>query len=53
MNLTHPILSDMLSLVDTILAQATGNKAFNAHIPLLDTSVNSVRLPGSLTRCFQ
>ena len=32
----------MLSLVDTILAQATGNKAFNAHIPLLDTSVKSV-----------
>ena len=34
--------TDMLQFVDTILAQATGNKAFNAHIPLLDTSLNSV-----------
>ena len=32
----------MLEVVDTILAQATNNKAFNANIPLLDTSVKSV-----------
>lgn len=32
----------MLQLLDTILAQATNNKAFDARIPLLDTSVKSI-----------
>ena len=35
-------MSAMLQMVDTTLAQATGNKAFDAHIPLLDTSVKSI-----------
>lgn len=33
---------NMLQLVDAMLAQATGNKAFEAQIPLLDTSVKSI-----------
>ena len=32
----------MLQLVDAMLAQASGNKAFDAQIPLLDTSVKSI-----------
>ena len=32
----------MLQILDTTLAQATGNKAFDAHIPLLDTSVKDI-----------
>ena len=33
---------NMLQLVDAMLAQASGNKAFDAQIPLLDTSVKSI-----------
>ena len=32
----------MLQIVDTMLAQASGNAAFDAQIPLLDTSVKSI-----------
>lgn len=38
----------MLRLVDTMLAQASGNKAFDVHIPLLDTSVSKVISFGSV-----
>ena len=34
--------SDMLQILDTTLSQVTGNKAFDARIPLLDTSVKSI-----------
>ncbi len=39
---------DMLRLVDAMLAQATANKAFDVHIPLLDTSVSKVISLGSV-----
>jgi hypothetical protein len=32
----------MLQLVDSMLAQATANKAFDAQIPLLDTSIKDI-----------
>lgn len=32
----------MLQVVDSMLMQATSNKAFDANIPLLDTSIRSV-----------
>lgn len=32
----------MLQIVDAMLAQATSNKAFDARIPLLDTSIKNV-----------
>ena len=38
----HSLSTDMLQIVDSMLAQATGNKAFDARIPLLDTSVKNV-----------
>ena len=38
----------MLQIVDAMLAQATGNKAFDAQIPLLDTSVNKIISIGSV-----
>jgi hypothetical protein len=34
--------TDMLQLVDSMLAQATGNEAFDAVIPLLDTPIKNV-----------
>ena len=34
--------SDMLQLIDSTLAQATSNTAFNARIPLLNTSVKDI-----------
>lgn len=33
---------DMLQIVDSMLEQATSNKAFDAKIPLLDISVKSI-----------
>ena len=38
----------MLQVVDGILAQAMGNKAFDARIPLLGTSVKSLMNIGSV-----
>lgn len=38
----------MLRLVDTMLAQASGNKAFDVLIPLLDTSISKVISFGSV-----
>lgn len=38
----------MLQLVDGILAQATGNKAFDAQIPLLDIPVKRLLNIGSV-----
>ena len=38
----------MLQIVDAMLAQATGNKAFDAQIPLLDISVNKIISIGSV-----
>lgn len=32
----------MLQLIDSMLTQATSNKAFDAKIPFIDTSVKSV-----------
>jgi hypothetical protein len=32
----------MLQLVDSMLAQATANKAFDAQIPLLDISIKDI-----------
>ena len=42
------LYSAMLQILDTTLAQATGNKAFDARIPLLDTSVKSIISVGSV-----
>ena len=39
---------NMLQLVDSMLAQATGNKAFDARIPLLDTTVKNILSIGSV-----
>lgn len=38
----------MLQIVDAMLAQATGNKAFDAQIPLLNTTVNNIISIGSI-----
>ena len=38
----------MLQIVDAMLAQVTGNKAFDAQIPLLDISVNKIISIGSV-----
>ena len=44
----NSFFKDMLRLVDTILAQASGNKAFDVVIPLLDTSFSKVISFGSV-----
>lgn len=38
----------MLQLVDSMLAQATANKAFDAQIPLLDILVKDILSVGSV-----
>ena len=35
-------LPDMLQTIDTTLAQATSNKAYDARIPLLDTTFKDI-----------
>ena len=40
--LSVPFSSDMLIMIDAMLARATKNKAFNTKIPLLDISINDM-----------